>query len=150
VRETTSTSAEKPVTPAASSRVEGELTFINKANPAKTKKIEIEVADNDQERSRGLMDRRSLQESVGMLFIFERAEPQQFWMRNTYIPLDIIFIDANKEIVKIHKYAAPHSVDSYPSQKDALYVVEVNGGFTDKYNIQEGDRITFTLQNRPS
>jgi uncharacterized membrane protein (UPF0127 family) len=126
-------------------RIEGELTFISSSNPAQVKRIAIEVADSPEERNRGLMDRRSLPDSTGMLFVFERSGQQNFWMKNTYIPLDIIFVNADKRIVKIHKYAAPHSIDSYPSQQDALYVVEVNGGFTDQHNIQEGDRISFIL-----
>jgi uncharacterized membrane protein (UPF0127 family) len=138
------TSTNNPVT-APVQRIEGELTFISSNDPARVKRIAIEVADSPEERNRGLMDRRSLPDSTGMLFIFERSGQQNFWMKNTYIPLDIVFVNADKRIVKIHKYAAPHSIDSYPSQQDALYVVEVNGGFTDQHNIQEGDRISFIL-----
>jgi uncharacterized membrane protein (UPF0127 family) len=126
-------------------KIEGELTFIKNNASEGVKRIAIEVADNPEERNRGLMDRRSLPDSTGMLFIFERSGPQSFWMKNTYIPLDIIFVNADKQIVKIHKYAAPHSIDSYPSEKEAQYVVEVNGGFTDQHNIQEGDRISFVV-----
>jgi uncharacterized membrane protein (UPF0127 family) len=123
-------------------RIEGELTFIKSNEPNQVKRIAIEIADTPEKRNRGLMDRRSLPDSTGMLFIFDRAGQQNFWMKNTYIPLDIIFVNGDKRIVKIHKYAAPHSIDSYPSEKDAQYVVEVNGGFTDQHNIQEGDRIS--------
>jgi hypothetical protein len=129
----------------SSQRIEGHLTFIKRADASKIKQIAIEVADTPEERNRGLMDRRSLPDSSGMLFIFESSGQQSFWMKNTYIPLDIIFVNANKEIVKIHKYAAPHSIDSFPSEKEALYVVEVVGGFTDQYSIQEGDQISFTI-----
>jgi uncharacterized protein len=131
-------------------RLEGELTFIKSSGDGQIKRIAIEIADTPEERNRGLMDRRSLPDSTGMLFIFERSGQQNFWMKNTYIPLDIIFVNAGKEIVKIHKYAAPHSIDSYPSEKEALYVVEVVGGFTDRYNIQEGDRISFVMTNSAS
>jgi uncharacterized membrane protein (UPF0127 family) len=135
---------------ATSQKIEGQLLFINKDNADQVKRIAIEVADTPEERNRGLMDRRSLPDTTGMLFIFERSGPQNFWMKNTYIPLDIIFVNAEKQIVKIHKYATPHSIDSYPSEKDAQYVVEVNGGFTDQHNIKEGDRISFSLPNRNS
>ncbi len=131
-------------------KIEGELTFINSTDTSQTKRIAIEVADTPEERNRGLMDRRNLPDSTGMLFIFENSGQQNFWMKNTYIPLDIIYVNASKQIVKIHKYATPHSIDSYPSEKEALYVVEVNGGFTDQYKIQEGDRILFTLANKAS
>ncbi|MDO1447747.1 DUF192 domain-containing protein [Rhodocytophaga aerolata] len=149
--------ANSPATPTgtqlpqtSSQRIEGQLTFIKRADASKIKQIAIEIADTPEERNRGLMDRRSLPDSTGMLFIFERSGQQSFWMKNTYIPLDIIFVNANKEIVKIHKYAAPHSIDSYPSEKEALYVVEVVGGFTDQHTIQEGDQISFNLTHGPS
>lgn len=131
-------------------KIEGSLIFIKSTDTSQTKHITIELADTPEERNRGLMDRRSLPDSTGMLFIFERSGQQSFWMKNTYIPLDIIFVNADKQIVKIHKYATPHSIDSFPSERDALYVVEVNGGFTDQHNIQEGDRISFRLANGAS
>ncbi len=84
-----------------------------------------------------------MEEMQGMLFVFEDATPRSFWMKNTYISLDIIYVDADKKIVSIQKSAVPLSEESLPSYKDAMYVVEVNAGFTDKYNIKEGDQISF-------
>jgi len=78
-----------------------------------------------------------------MLFIFEWPAAQAFWMKNTIISLDIIYLDENKKIVSISKNAVPYSEDSLPSAGKAQYVVEVVAGFTDKYGIQPGDRITF-------
>jgi uncharacterized protein len=106
--------------------------------------IEIEIADDEAERMRGLMDRISMPEFAGMLFIFENDEPRSFWMKNTYISLDIIYINSDKEIVSIQKYTQPQTTFSVPSEKPAMYVLEVNAGFADKYGINTGDKIEFT------
>jgi hypothetical protein len=119
---------------------EGELIFSDSLGNFKVK-IDIEIADDDFQRELGLMNRKSMHENQGMLFIFPIEKYQSFWMRNTFISLDMIFVDANKNIVTIHKNTEILSDKSYPSSKPAKYVVEVLGGFTDKYNIQIGDKI---------
>jgi uncharacterized membrane protein (UPF0127 family) len=119
---------------------EGELVFTDSAGVQKAK-IDIEIADDDYQRELGLMNRKSMQENQGMLFIFPFERFQSFWMRNTFISLDMIFVDANKTIVTIHKNTQVLSDQSYPSSKPAKYVVEVVAGFTDKYNIKIGDKI---------
>ncbi|RAJ08406.1 hypothetical protein LX64_01057 [Chitinophaga skermanii] len=124
---------------------QGELWFISKQNNDTIRKIDIEVARTDEERAKGLMYRRSMEETQGMLFIFDVAEEQSFWMKNTYISLDLLYIGENKEIVSIQKYATPLSEDGLPSYKKALYVVEVVGGYCDKYHITYGDKIDFKL-----
>lgn len=105
------------------------------------KGIDVEIAETDETRHLGLMFRDKMEENQGMLFIFDKEEPQGFYMRNTLIPLDIIFINSKKKIVKIHKNAKPLDETDLPSMKPTLYVVEVNGGFTDKFKIKEGDYI---------
>ena len=107
--------------------------------------IEIEVADEEAERMRGLMDRISMPENAGMLFIFEEEEQRSFWMKNTYLSLDIIFINSKKEIVSIQTYTTPKTTTGIPSELPAKYVLEVNAGFTDKYGISAGDKIDFNL-----
>jgi uncharacterized membrane protein (UPF0127 family) len=87
-----------------------------------------------------------MSDEQGMLFIFSEAAEQSFWMKDTYISLDIIYVDDKKEIVSIQKYTTPQSEESLPSYKKAQYVVEVNAGFCDKYHIAFGDRIAFTRQ----
>ncbi|MEB2329818.1 MAG: DUF192 domain-containing protein [Ignavibacteriaceae bacterium] len=124
---------------------EGSLRFLNSGDKS-LGSIEIEIADNPSERSQGLMFRKSMQENQGMLFLFPLEEPQSFWMKNTHIPLDIIFVNAKKQIVKIHKNTKPFSEKSLPSQKPAKYVVEVNAGYTDKHGISEGDKIDWVLK----
>lgn len=121
---------------------EGNLTIF-KVNTNQTINLDIEVAENETERMRGLMDRFSMPENAGMLFIFERDEPRSFWMKNTYISLDIIYINSNKEIVSIQKYTQPRTVSSIPSEFPAQYVLEVNAGFSDKFGIKPGDKISF-------
>jgi uncharacterized membrane protein (UPF0127 family) len=93
---------------------------------------------------RGLMDRFSLPDQAGMLFIFDNDEPRSFWMKNTYISLDIIFINSNKEIVSIQKYTQPRTTSSIPSDKPAMYVLEVNAGYCDKFDIKPGDKVEFS------
>jgi uncharacterized membrane protein (UPF0127 family) len=119
---------------------EGELTFTDSLGNSIIR-IDIEIADNDYERQLGLMNRESMEELQGMLFIFPAERYQSFWMLNTLFSLDMIFINKNKEIVTIHKNTTPLSQQSYPSSKPAIYVLEVVAGFTDKYNIIEGDKI---------
>lgn len=123
---------------------EGELSFISKAKGDTIKTIDIELAQTDEERALGLMNRKSMQDTQGMLFIFDFASEQSFWMKNTFISLDIMYVDANKEIVSIRKYTTPLSEDGVPSLKPAQYVVETNAGFSDKYHVQVGDKIAFT------
>ena len=119
---------------------EGELTFTDSTgNP--TVKIDIEIADNDYERQLGLMNRQSMEEMQGMLFIFPDERFQSFWMRNTLFALDILFINSQKEIVTIHKNTTPLSEQSYPSSEPAIYVLEVNAGFCDRHNIKLEDKV---------
>lgn len=105
------------------------------------KKVDVEIADSDAARHLGLMFREGMNEDQGMLFIFPKEEVQSFYMKNTVLPLDIIFVNAAKKIVKIHSNTEPFSEKSLPSLKPALYVVEVNAGFTIKYGIKEGSQI---------
>jgi uncharacterized protein len=125
-------------------RKDGTLSLIPLSNSSPIK-IDIEIADDEAERMRGLMDRFKLPDSAGMFFIFPDEIPRSFWMKNTYISLDIIYINADKEIVSIQKYTQPQTTTSIPSEKPAKYVLEVNAGFTDKMNINPGDKIEFNF-----
>lgn len=125
---------------------EGELTFYKKGGDQKILKIDIEIAQDDNERALGLMHRYKMSDSAGMLFIMDREEPQSFWMRNTYISLDIIYLNKELEIVKIQKYTQPLTDDPIPSIKKSKYVVEVIGGFCDLNSIEEGDYIKYEKQ----
>lgn len=124
---------------------EGELTIADSTNARKVA-IDIEIADTDYDRQLGLMKRISMEDKQGMLFIFPAESMQSFWMRNTLISLDMIFIDANKKIVTIHKNTKILSDQSYSSTSPSQYVLEVNAGFTDKHNIQAGDKIDWKVK----
>jgi uncharacterized membrane protein (UPF0127 family) len=121
---------------------EGGLVIADSAGTPKIR-IDIEIADTDFDRQLGLMMRKSMEENQGMLFIFPAEEIQSFWMRNTFIPLDMLFINTDKKIITIRKNTQPLSDNNYTSTAPAQYVLEVNAGFTDKYNIREGDKISF-------
>jgi uncharacterized protein len=125
---------------------QGELQLLDGETGEQIQQIDIEIKQNDQERAEGMMWRRSMEEDQGMLFIMDRNEPQSFWMRNTYIPLDIMFIGVDKRIVNIRKNAQPQSLSPQPSQGNAKYVLEVVGGFADKYGVEAGDRMAFTRE----
>jgi uncharacterized membrane protein (UPF0127 family) len=88
-----------------------------------------------------------MNEDEGMLFIFDAEERQSFWMKNTHIPLDIIFVNNEKTIVHIAENCEPYSLKPIPSFEYAKYVVEVNGGYARKHGIKVGSEIVFTLLN---
>lgn len=121
---------------------EGELK-IQDADGKTIKHLSIEIADNPKEIQQGLMHRSSMADTAGMLFIFEEPMLHTFWMKNTKIPLDIIFVDQNFRIVSIAKYTTPYSENQISSEKEVLYVLEVNAGFSDKYGVKTADLITF-------
>lgn len=103
--------------------------------------VNVEIADTNDEMVRGLMFRESLCDNCGMLFVFDDLDYRPFWMKNTLIPLDIIFIDDNFLITDI-KHAVPCTTeicDTYSNK--ARYVLEVNEGFTKENNINVGDKI---------
>ncbi|MEO8149714.1 MAG: DUF192 domain-containing protein [Bacteroidia bacterium] len=119
---------------------EGTLSFIA-SNDDTLGTIDIEIADNDAQREQGLMYRSSMKQNQGMLFVFDKSGQQNFWMKNTIISLDIIYVDENFNIVTIHKNTQPYSEAQIPSYKNAQYVIEVNAEFCNRNNIKEGDRI---------
>jgi len=106
--------------------------------------VTVEIADTPAKHARGLMNRSEMDYNSGMLFIFGNEATRSFWMKNTLIPLDMIFIDSNYKIVNITKQAQPCKTiacEFYPSGVPAAYVVEVNGGFVDEKGIKIGDEI---------
>ena len=105
----------------------------------------VELATTEAERERGLMFVKSLPEGQGMLFDFKRDQPVSFWMHNTYIPLDMIFIAGNGRIMHIAENAKPLSDDLIPSQYPVRAVLEVIGGTAEKLGIKPGDRVTGSI-----
>lgn len=107
--------------------------------------ISIAVADEPQERARGLMHVTELGSNEGMLFIFKKEQPLKFWMANTPLSLDIMFVNSQKKIIRIHHSVPPFTKENFASGQPALYAVETNGGFTIGHDIREGMRIQFNL-----
>jgi len=124
---------------------DGELVFQNVDGGFLTK-IDIEIAETDVKRERGLMYRNKMEEDQGMLFIFDDEMPRSFWMKNTLLPLDMIFVNSKYEIINIRKRARPFDLGQYTSTAPAKYVIEVNAGYTDKFDITPGDKISFRIQ----
>jgi len=104
-------------------------------------RFNVAVADDEAEREKGLMWRSVLDEHEGMLFDFHRAEPVAFWMKNTLIPLDMIFIGADGRIVNIAENTRPYSLDPVPSAGPVLAVLEIGGGLSAEMGIKPGDRV---------
>ena len=104
--------------------------------------FKVEIADDDRERQLGLMFRRSMADDEGMLFDFFQEEQVSFWMRNTYIPLDMLFIKADGTIASIAERATPLSERSIPSKGPVRYVLEINGGLSAKLGIKPGDVVS--------
>ncbi|MCX5480173.1 DUF192 domain-containing protein [Kaistia geumhonensis] len=109
--------------------------------PAGKHSFSIEWATTPDERSRGLMYRKDMPKDHGMLFDFETDQTVGFWMRNTYLPLDMLFIDATGVIKRIEHNATPLSDRLIPSGAPVRYVFEINGGRADALGISEGDRV---------
>ncbi len=105
--------------------------------------LKVEIVQNDEERMRGLMYREQLPEDEGMLFVFEEARIQSFWMRNTFIPLDIAFIDAGGKIIDIQRMEPLDETKSYLSPAPVPYVLEVNAGWFERNAIKVGEMVKF-------
>jgi uncharacterized membrane protein (UPF0127 family) len=103
----------------------------------------VEIADTPDAQQIGLMYRTEMHQNHGMLFVFNDMAHRSFWMKNTYLPLDLIYIDDNKVIKHIHKNAVPESLSAIPSLYPVQYVFEINAGAADQFNIQIGDRVEF-------
>jgi hypothetical protein len=108
----------------------------------------VELATNDAERARGLMFRKELPDGQGMLFDFEREEPVSFWMHNTYISLDMIFIRSDGRILSIAANTEPMSDKLVPSGGPVRAVLEVIAGTADKLGIAPGDRVAGAIFSR--
>lgn len=111
------------------------------ASSGKTIPVAVELATTPDSRQLGLMYRERLDPGSGMLFIFPRVAPQSFWMHNTKIPLDIVYIDDAGKIVRLYANTTPYSDTSLPSEAPVRYVLEVPGGFCASNDIRQGDTV---------
>lgn len=135
---------------------QGKLQFLFSSIPSKVEskyikiddlKVYIEVAKTNEERAKGLSNRSKLDQNLGMLFIFDKNSKPTFWMKDTKIPLDIIWISNNK-IIGIDKNIQPElnkkdsELKKYPAPSVIDYVLEVNGGFSDNNNVKVGQNLS--------
>lgn len=114
------------------------IIFDNKGK--ETCRFSVELAVTRKDQARGLMFRKTMESRAGMFFIFDGEELRHFWMKNTLIPLDIIFIDSNFIIVDIHKGASPLDETIISSRKPAQYVLEINAGKADECRMRKGTK----------
>ena len=128
-------------------RIDGTLSFVRNGDTLRT--IDIEVADTDSTRQRGLMERTDYPPDTGMLFIFPRAQQQAFYMLNTPRSLDIQFYAADSTLLNIAENTTPYSTDNLVSQGDAQFVVEVPAGYSRRIGLVPGDRITWSSDDEP-
>jgi len=122
---------------------EGNLTILKDSTKTEIKRLDIEIAETEYETQTGLMYRNSMLENQGMLFIFKDEQPRSFYMKNTRIALDIIYINADKKIVSFQENAKPLNETSLPSNLPAKYVLEINAGLVNSWTIEVGDVIDF-------
>ena len=110
----------------------------------------VELADDDTERGTGLMHRGKMEADHGMLFDFMKPRRVSFWMRNTFIPLDMLFLKSDGEIVSIIENVQPHSEDPVGPDRPVRAVLELNAGIVDKLGIKVGDKVQHTaFENGP-
>ena len=120
---------------------EGSLHIKKATNDSIVAKLDIELADDAYQTETGLMYRKSMDNNQGMLFIFEEERPRSFYMKNTEFALDIIYINSSKKVVNVQKNAKPFDPTSLPSEGPILYVLEVNAGLSDQWNLEKGDSV---------
>ncbi|MDG5493082.1 DUF192 domain-containing protein [Psychroserpens sp. SPM9] len=123
---------------------EGELQLKKAESDSLLSQLDIEIADDDYSTQTGLMYRKRMAANQGMLFIFPDTDYRSFYMKNTEISLDIIYIDEDLTVVSIQKNAQPFDESSLPSEGPAKYVLEVNAGLSDQWTLEKGDKIQFT------
>ena len=101
----------------------------------------VEVARTARQHATGLMFRRRMDPGSGMLFLYRTSQPVTMWMKNTFIPLDMLFVAADGRIVRIAQRTVPHSIQTVPSGGPVIAVLELNGGTAERLGIRTGDRI---------
>ena len=110
-------------------------------------RYQVELAQNDETRARGLMFRDRMDQDRGMLFIHDREEPQAYWMKNTRIPLDILYFDNARRLVTQQRNVPPCSggdrCPAYPSDRPARFVLELNAGEAERLKLRDGAELTF-------
>ena len=130
-------------TEAVSFSREGTLELLQQGSDSVLVQLEIELAETDYETQTGLMYRQAMTDRQGMLFVFETPAMHSFYMKNTLIPLDILFINDQLEIATIRKNAQPLDETGISSGVPVQYVLEVKAGLADRWGVTAGDRIRY-------
>jgi uncharacterized membrane protein (UPF0127 family) len=118
------------------------LSILTAAGPHR---FTVELATSPEQMTQGLMFRQSLAPDAGMLFDYQTPSMATMWMKNTLIPLDMLFVDATGHIVNIHERAVPGSLDVIAAAAPVRGVIELNGGTAARLGIQPGDRVSFPI-----
>jgi uncharacterized membrane protein (UPF0127 family) len=105
--------------------------------------VRVEVASSEEQRRKGLMFRTHMDDDAGMVFLFEHPEPLTFWMHNTYIPLDMIFIEPSMHVLGVVENAEPQTDSSRSVSGESQYVLEVNAGFSRRNGVNKGTLVRF-------
>jgi hypothetical protein len=124
-----------------------DLTIISATGPHR---FNVELAETPAQMTQGLMFRTSLAPDAGMLFDYKQPTAATMWMRNTLIPLDMLFVDARGRIVNIHQRAVPQSLDVIAAAAPVRAVIELNGGTAARLGIEPGDRVVHPIFGNPS
>lgn len=136
-------SSDEPDPADTSFQKEGRLAFLQ-PNGDTLRAIDIEIADTDEERERGLMHRRSLGYDRGMLFIFDEVDDGGMWMRNTPLPLDIVFVAPDSQVINIARRTTPFSDETIEPAAPRKFVVEVRAGFANRFGLNDSTRLRWT------
>jgi uncharacterized protein len=123
----------------------GELKLLKQNTDSIIQTLDIEIADDEYKTQTGMMYRSAMEDSQGMLFIFPDSQVRSFYMKNTQIGLDILFINSDKRIVSFQKDARPYDTTPLPSGVPAQYVLEIKAGLSNKWNLEIGDRVEWTV-----
>jgi uncharacterized membrane protein (UPF0127 family) len=135
---------EPPPSPvAAAASAAASPTVILHGRDARTIVVHVELASTEPERARGLMYRNHLEPDAGMLFLFPEPAPLAFWMKNTLIPLDMLFLDHDRRVVGIVENAAPETETARRVGGQSQYVLEVGGGLSRQWGIEPGSTVEF-------
>jgi uncharacterized membrane protein (UPF0127 family) len=149
VAESNTGSTEKSELPVADSKYACEDNTIWLRGSFGVARFGIEVADSQEERAQGLMNVPYMPAGRGMLFVYEHPQKVAFWMKNTLIPLDMVFADENGRVVKVHSNAIPGDLTAIPGEGQVQYVLEINGGLAEQMGIKTGAHLRHSAISSP-
>jgi uncharacterized protein len=130
-----------PLSPAVAAAAASQQIVVLEPMGADPVRVRVEVVQTPQERQRGLMYRKQLDPDAGMLFVFERPQHNVFWMHNTFLPLDMIFITRDMRVLGVVENATPQTDSPREVPGESLYVLEVNAGFSRQHGIAQGTKV---------